>query len=81
MKTSFDRISISNKDLQVGDLVLKWDKSHEDKGEHTKFQCLWLGPFVISEKLGPNTYRLQTLEGLSERFYHFSIKDQSKMIK
>ena len=68
MKTSFDRISISNKDLQVGDLVLKWDKSHEDKGEHTKFQHLWLGPFVISKKLGANTYRLQTLEGQSETF-------------
>ena len=68
MKTSFDRISISNKDLQVGDLVLKWDKSHEDKGENTKFQCLWLGPFVISKKLGPNTFQLQTLEGWAETF-------------
>ena len=38
------------------------------KGEHTKIQHLWLGSFVIAEKLGPNTFRLQTLEGQSETF-------------
>jgi hypothetical protein len=27
---------------------LKWDKPHEGKGEHTKFQNLWLGPFLIA---------------------------------
>ena len=44
-------------------MVLKWDKAHEDKMEHTIFQRLWLGPYVIAEKLGPNTFRLQTLQG------------------
>ena len=52
----------------MGDLVLKWDKAHKDKGDHTKFQKLWLDPFVISEKIGPSTFRLQTLEGQSETF-------------
>ena len=52
----------------MGDLVLKWDKSHEGKVEHTKFQCLSLGPFVISGKLGPSTFHLQTLEGQSKTF-------------
>ena len=33
------------------------------KGKHTKFQCMWLGPCIITEKLGPSTFRLQTLEG------------------
>ena len=55
VKTWFDNTSVPNKDLQVNDLVLKWDKDHEDKGDHTKFQHLWLGPFVISKKLGMST--------------------------
>ena len=63
IKTWFDRGSSSNRELQVDDLVLRWDKAHEDKGEHTKFQCLWLGPYVIAEKIGPNTFCLNTLQG------------------
>ena len=52
----------------MGDLVLKWDKVHEEKGDHTKFQKLWLGTFVIAEKIGPSTFCLQTLEGQFETF-------------
>jgi hypothetical protein len=47
----------------VGDLVLKWDKPHEEKGKHSKFQKLWLGPYLVVEKLGLGTYRLQNIEG------------------
>ena len=43
IKAWFNRGSSSNRELQVDDLVLRWDKAHEDKGEHTKFQRLWLG--------------------------------------
>ena len=63
VKSWFDQSSSSNREFQVGGLVLKWDKVHEEKGDHTKFQKLWLGPFVISEKIGPSTFCLQTLEG------------------
>ena len=63
IKAWFERVSSSNRELKVDDLVLRWDKAHEDKGEHTKFQCLWLGPYVIAENLGPNTFRLKTLQG------------------
>eukprot|EP00253_Pinus_taeda_P027377 PITA_27377 len=45
IKSSFDSLSSGSKQFQVGDLVLKWDKAHEDKGKHTKFQKMWLGPF------------------------------------
>jgi len=38
VKASFDSNMISRKDFQIGDLVLKWDKSHKEKGKHTKFQ-------------------------------------------
>jgi ribonuclease HI/transposase InsO family protein len=63
IKRWFDSNSASDRNFEVGDLVLKWDKPHEGKGEHTKFQNLWLGPFLIAEKLGPSSFRLQNLEG------------------
>ena len=49
--------------FQMGDLVLKWDKAHEEKGKHTKFQRMWLGPFKIAEVIGPSTFMLQDLAG------------------
>jgi hypothetical protein len=58
VKRWFDSNSASDRNFEVGDLVLKWDKPHEGKGEHTKFQNLWLGPFLIAEKLGPSSFRL-----------------------
>jgi len=54
---------ISRKYFQMGDLVLKWDKAHEEKGKHTKFQRMWLGPFQIIEVIGPSTFMLQGLIG------------------
>ena len=42
---------VGRKYFQVGDLVVKWDKENESKGEHTKFQDLWLGPFQIHQQL------------------------------
>jgi hypothetical protein len=38
IKRWFDSNSSSDRNFEVGDLVLKWDKPHEGKGEHTKFQ-------------------------------------------
>ena len=63
VKSWFDSNSASDRNFEVGDLVLKWDKPHEGKGEHTKFQNLWLGLFLIAEKLGPDSFQLQSLEG------------------
>jgi hypothetical protein len=63
VKRWFEKNSMGNKDFQEGDLVLKWDKSNEMKGKHTKFQKLWLGPYQICEKIRPGTFRLKSLEG------------------
>jgi len=52
IKHWFDKKSASEKEFQVGDLVLKWDKPHEDKGKHLKFKQLWLGPYLIKENIG-----------------------------
>ena len=66
IKAAFDLASASPKKFQVGDLVLKWDKAHEDKGKHSKFQKLWLGPFQICEKVGHSTFILQNLSGVRD---------------
>lgn len=58
IKRWFDHKSARNTSFIVGDLVLKWDKPHEDKGKHTKFQSLWIGLYTIHEKLGQHTYHL-----------------------
>ena len=68
VKIWFDSNSSSDENFEVGDLVLKWDKPHEGKGEHMKFQNLWLGPFFIAEKLGPSSFRLQSLEGQPDTY-------------
>ena len=66
MKRWFDKNKSRNKEFEVGDLVLKWDHSHYEKGKHTNFQHLWIGPFQIGEKLGPSTYKLQDLQWWEE---------------
>jgi hypothetical protein len=33
--------------FKVNEKVLLWDSSHTDRGRHSKFQKLWLGPFKI----------------------------------
>ena len=55
-------------ELQVGDLVLKRDKFNEKEGKHTKFQNLWLGPYLIKEKFGLGLFLLQSLGGNVDRF-------------
>ena len=45
VKWWFDRNYMGNKDLEVRDPILKWDKINEPKGKHMKFQHLWLGSF------------------------------------
>jgi hypothetical protein len=39
-----------------------WDSSHVDRGRHSKFQKLWLGPFKIAFVLGTNSYILKDLQ-------------------
>ena len=45
VKRWFDKHKARKKEFEVGDLVLKWDHPHDEKGKHTKFQQLWIGPF------------------------------------
>lgn len=65
-KSWFDKRFVGKKYFNVGDLVLKWDKLNKTKDKHSKFQKLWLRPFQIDQKLGPDTFKLRNLEGRIE---------------
>ena len=58
MKNTFDR-KVKDDTFQIGDLVLKWDAPHEDKGKHGKFDHLWVGPYIIAAHRGNNAFILQ----------------------
>ena len=57
MKNTFER-RIKEDFFQVDDLVLKWDAPHEDKGNHGKFDHLWVGPYLISALISDNAFIL-----------------------
>lgn len=62
VKRWFDRMA-RIKDFRISNLVLCWDKAHEKKGDHDKFDNLWMGPFQIYEILRDNAFKLRTLMG------------------
>ena len=57
MKNTFDR-KVKEDTFQIDDLVLKWDAPHEDKGNHGKFDNLWVGPYIIAAHRGNNAFIL-----------------------
>jgi hypothetical protein len=57
---------------KVNEKVLMCDSTHTDRGRHSKFQTLWLGPFKITFDLGANSYILKDLE---ERLFSYSTND------
>lgn len=63
IKRWFEEKFAGNASFVVGDLVLKWDKAHEDKGKHTKFQSLWIGSYMVHENIDQHMYHLQSLDG------------------
>ena len=42
---------------------MHWDKRWEKPGKHVKFDNLWLGPYIIDEVPGTNSFFLNDLEG------------------
>jgi hypothetical protein len=40
-----------------------WNARLEDKGKHGKFDAIWLGPFLINDKWGEDSYFLQDMTG------------------
>jgi len=62
MKAQFDKRA---KEIifSDGDLVLKLDAARDDKGNHGKFDNLWIGPFQIREVQDNNTFILNEVGG------------------
>jgi len=44
-------------------MVLRWDKRREKPGKHGNLDSLWLGPYIIDEIAGMNSFYLNDLEG------------------
>jgi hypothetical protein len=61
--------SVNTVKFKVNEKVLLWDSTHADRGRHSKFQKLWLGPFKISFVLGDNSYILKYLQ---EQFFSYN---------
>ena len=49
--------------FQIGDIVLLWDKRREKPCKHGKFDSIWMGPFIIYDVFGTNSFLLNTMEG------------------
>ena len=60
MMNTFDR-KVKEEQFQINDLVLKWDSPREDK--HGKFDCKWVGPYIIAAYKGDNAFILQHQDG------------------
>ena len=54
VKKYFNR-SVQTVKFKVNEKVLLWDSAHTDRGRHSKFQKLWLGPFKITFVVGTNS--------------------------
>ena len=57
MKNTFDK-KVKEEHFLIGDLVLKWNAPHEDKGKHGKFDHMWMGPYIIATHIGDNSFIL-----------------------
>jgi hypothetical protein len=68
VKKYFDKCAKYVK-FKVNDKVFLWDSAHADKGKHSKFQKLWLGPYKIALIVRNNTYMLKDFE---ERLFSFT---------
>jgi len=56
-------------DFKIHEKVLLWDSSHVERGRHSRFHKLWLGPFKISSVLGTNSYLLKDMD---ERLFSYN---------
>jgi len=68
VKTYFNK-SVKAVKFKVNQKVLMWDLAHIDRGRHSKFQKLWLGPFNIAFILGASSYILKDLQ---ERLFSYN---------
>ena len=70
MKYLYDKKAIDRK-FEPNDMVLMWNARLEDKGNHGKFDPIWLGPYLVDSKWGDDSYFLRELSrGILELHIH-----------
>ena len=62
MKHLYDRRTTERK-FEIGDMILMWNARLEDKGKHSKFDPIRLGPYCICGTNGEDSYFLKDLTG------------------
>ena len=60
IKTLYDRRTVRKK-FQDGDFVLMQNAKVEDRGKHGKFDPIWLGPYLIENTWGEDSYIIKDL--------------------
>ena len=60
----FDKKS-KERNFDVGDLVVKWDKHRENPRKHGNFYPLWSVLFIIKATEGKNAFSFTNLQGES----------------
>lgn len=66
-KYLFDK-RISLRKFQISDVVLQWNAKGHDKGKHKKFESLWIGPFVVYDVNGKDSYFLKSINDEVQEF-------------
>ena len=62
VKITFDK-SAKPMAFHIGDTFLLWDKRRENPGKHGTFYKLCMGPFIVYDVTGTNSFLLNTMEG------------------
>jgi hypothetical protein len=62
VKRYFDQ-GTTMKFFQKGELVLLWNKAKEKPSMHTKFESVCIGPYIIENILGFDSYMLKDIKG------------------
>lgn len=66
-KYLFDKRTSARR-FQIDDMVLQWNTKDQDKGKHKKFESLWIGPLIVCDINGKDSYFLQRMNGEVHEF-------------
>jgi len=47
--------------FELGDIILKWDEERAKLERHQKFDSLWSGPYIITQAMQINAFKLQDI--------------------
>lgn len=49
-------------------MFLQWNVKGQDKGKHKKFESLWIGPFIVCDLNGKDSYFLKNMNDEMQEF-------------